>query len=113
MARLPRATFSLMLALLPATATVIGLIVLGQVPTARDLAGIALVILGIALHRDPPTAGKNPQQPGQGPGQADQPVKQASPEIAEGLHLHELRYTGNPFAAASGAGLRDLMTRMV
>jgi len=58
MARLPRATFSLMLALLPATATVIGLIVLGQVPTARDLAGIALVILGVALHRDPPSAEK-------------------------------------------------------
>src|SRR5215471_18571362 len=58
MARLPRATFSLMLALLPATATVIGLIVLGQVPTARDLAGIALVIVGVALHRDPPNAEK-------------------------------------------------------
>src|SRR5215471_15485815 len=54
MARLPRATFSLMLALLPATAAVIGLIVLGQVPTGRDLAGIGLVILGVALHRDPP-----------------------------------------------------------
>jgi inner membrane transporter RhtA len=54
MARLPRATFSLMLALLPATAAVIGLIVLGQVPTVRDLAGIGLVILGVALHRDPP-----------------------------------------------------------
>jgi inner membrane transporter RhtA len=54
MARLPRATFSLMLALLPATATVIGLIILGQVPTLRDLAGIALVVLGVALHRDPP-----------------------------------------------------------
>jgi inner membrane transporter RhtA len=54
MARLPRATFSLMLALLPAAATVIGLIVLGQVPTVRDLAGIGLVILGIALHRDHP-----------------------------------------------------------
>jgi inner membrane transporter RhtA len=54
MARLPRATFSLMLALLPATATVIGLIVLGQVPTTRDLAGIALVILGVALQRDAP-----------------------------------------------------------
>lgn len=54
MARLPRATFSLMLALLPAAATVIGLIVLGQVPTPRDLAGIGLVILGVALHRDPP-----------------------------------------------------------
>ena len=58
MARLPRATFSVMLALLPATATVIGLIVLGQVPTARDLAGIALVILGVALHRDPLNADK-------------------------------------------------------
>jgi inner membrane transporter RhtA len=54
MARLPRATFSLMLALLPATAAVIGLIVLGQVPTMRDLAGIGLVILGVALHHDPP-----------------------------------------------------------
>jgi inner membrane transporter RhtA len=52
MARLPRATFSLMLALLSATATVIGLIVLHQVPTARDLAGIALVIAGVAMHRD-------------------------------------------------------------
>jgi inner membrane transporter RhtA len=54
MARLPRATFSLMLALLPAAATVIGLVVLRQVPTARDLAGIALVILGVAVHRDTP-----------------------------------------------------------
>jgi inner membrane transporter RhtA len=54
MARLPRATFSLMLAVLPATAAVIGLIVLGQVPTVRDLTGIGLVILGVALHRDRP-----------------------------------------------------------
>jgi inner membrane transporter RhtA len=52
MARLPRATFSLMLALLPAAATVIGLIALHQVPTPRDLAGIALVIAGVAIHRD-------------------------------------------------------------
>jgi len=54
MARLPRATFSLMLALLPATATVIGLIVLNQVPTLQDIAGIGLVILGIAIHHDQP-----------------------------------------------------------
>jgi inner membrane transporter RhtA len=54
MSRLPRATFSLMLALLPATAAVIGLIVLGQVPTMRSLTGIGLVILGVALRRDPP-----------------------------------------------------------
>jgi inner membrane transporter RhtA len=51
MARLPRATFALMLALLPATATVIGLLVLSQVPTPRDLGGIALVVAGVALHR--------------------------------------------------------------
>ena len=60
MARLPRSTFSLMLALLPATATVIGLIVLGQVPTARALAGIALVILGVALHRVAPARREEP-----------------------------------------------------
>jgi inner membrane transporter RhtA len=53
MARLPRATFALMLALLPMFATIIGAVVLGQIPTIRDLAGIALVIAGIALHRPP------------------------------------------------------------
>jgi inner membrane transporter RhtA len=51
MARLPRATFALMLALLPAFAAIIGAVVLGQVPTSRDLAGIALVIAGVAVHR--------------------------------------------------------------
>jgi inner membrane transporter RhtA len=52
MARLPRATFALMLALLPATATLIGLAVLAQVPTWADLAGIALVAAGVAVHHD-------------------------------------------------------------
>jgi inner membrane transporter RhtA len=52
MARLRRATFALMLALLPATATVVGLIVLSQVPSVRDLAGIALVVAGVALHHE-------------------------------------------------------------
>ena len=52
MARLPRATFALMLALLPATAAVIGLVVLSQVPTPRDLAGIGLVVVGVAVHKD-------------------------------------------------------------
>jgi len=31
---------------------------------------------------------------------------------AEGLHVHDLRHTGNHFAAASGVRLRDLMVRM-
>jgi inner membrane transporter RhtA len=52
MARLARATFSLMLALLPVFATVIGAIVLRQLPTAQDVAGITLVVLGVALHRE-------------------------------------------------------------
>jgi inner membrane transporter RhtA len=51
MARLPRATFALLLALLPMFATLIGAIVLRQFPTAQDLIGIALVIGGVALHR--------------------------------------------------------------
>lgn len=53
MARLPRATFALMLALLPAFATLIGAVVLGQIPTAWELAGIALVMAGIAIHQAP------------------------------------------------------------
>jgi integrase len=31
---------------------------------------------------------------------------------ADGLHVHDLRHTGNHFAASSGAGLMDLMARM-
>jgi len=54
MARLPRATFALMLALLPATAAIIGMLVLHQMPSALDSAGLALVILGIARHRVEP-----------------------------------------------------------
>lgn len=53
MARLPRATFALMLALLPATATVIGFAVLNQVPTAQELIGVGLVIAGVAAHQPP------------------------------------------------------------
>jgi inner membrane transporter RhtA len=52
MARLPRSSFALMLALLPATATVIGVVVLRQMPTPAELAGVALVVIGVAVHRD-------------------------------------------------------------
>jgi inner membrane transporter RhtA len=53
MARLPRATFALMLTLLPATAAVVGMVVLRQVPSAIDIAGILLVALGVGLHKPP------------------------------------------------------------
>jgi inner membrane transporter RhtA len=52
MARLPRATYSLMVSLLPATATVVGLLVLAQVPTVTEALGIACVIAGVAMHRE-------------------------------------------------------------
>lgn len=52
MARLRRSTFALMLSLLPATATLIGVVVLGQIPTAIEVAGISLVVAGVAVHRD-------------------------------------------------------------
>jgi inner membrane transporter RhtA len=54
MARLSRAAYALLVSLLPATATVVGLIVLTQVPSVTDAAGIALVIGGVALHRERP-----------------------------------------------------------
>jgi inner membrane transporter RhtA len=52
MARLARATYALFVALLPATAALIGVVVLRQFPTFVDLAGIALVMIGVALHRE-------------------------------------------------------------
>ena len=51
MARLSRATFALLLALLPATASVIGIVVLHQMPSPIEMSGIALVIVGVKLHR--------------------------------------------------------------
>jgi inner membrane transporter RhtA len=51
MARLRRETFALMLSLLPATASLIGIVVLHQVPSWVEVAGILLVIAGVALHR--------------------------------------------------------------
>jgi inner membrane transporter RhtA len=52
MARLSRATYSLMVSLLPATATVIGIVVLAQIPSARQVLGVVLVVAAVAIHRD-------------------------------------------------------------
>jgi inner membrane transporter RhtA len=56
MARMSRSTYALMVALLPAVATVIGVVVLAQLPSAVEALGVALVIAGVALHRDAETA---------------------------------------------------------
>lgn len=51
MARLPRATYATMVALLPALATIIGIVVLTQIPSWIEVLGVTLVIAGVVLHR--------------------------------------------------------------
>jgi inner membrane transporter RhtA len=51
MARLPRATYSLLLALLPAFAVLMGAEVLHQIPTGTEIIGILLIAGGIAMHK--------------------------------------------------------------
>jgi inner membrane transporter RhtA len=72
MRRLARATYALMVSLLPATATVIGVVVLAQVPSWMEVAGVALVIAGVAVHREPQPADTLPSPHGaernRGPG---------------------------------------------
>jgi inner membrane transporter RhtA len=57
MASLARATYALMVSLLPATATAIGVVVLAQVPSRAEALGVGLVIGGVAIHREPAAAG--------------------------------------------------------
>jgi inner membrane transporter RhtA len=52
MARMPRATYALLVSLLPATATLIGVVVLAQIPRPAEAVGIALVMGGVAVHRE-------------------------------------------------------------
>jgi inner membrane transporter RhtA len=59
MARLPRATFALLLSLLPASAVVIGIVVLQQIPTIVEIVGVLLVAGGVALHREAEARTKN------------------------------------------------------
>ena len=68
MARLSRASYSLMVALLPATAVVVGVIVLGQLPSAAELVAVGLVIAGVAVHRDAPETPASPRGRGSGRG---------------------------------------------
>lgn len=51
MSRLPRSSFAFLLALLPAAATIIGVIVLRQIPSVVDVFGVLLVMIGVAVHK--------------------------------------------------------------
>jgi inner membrane transporter RhtA len=61
MRKLARATYALMVSLLPATATVIGIVVLAQIPTWIEVLGVALVVAGVAVHREPADATAPPE----------------------------------------------------
>ena len=52
MARLSRATFALLLSLLPASAATIGIVILHQIPSVVEVVGILLVAMGVALHKE-------------------------------------------------------------
>ena len=60
MKQLARSTYALMVSLLPATATVIGIVVLAQIPSWVEVLGVALVVAGVAVQRDPAAAEPEP-----------------------------------------------------
>ena len=62
MARLPRSTFALLLSLLPASAAIIGVVVLRQIPRPLEVVGILLVAAGVALHKEAEARSKNRTQ---------------------------------------------------
>ena len=59
------AKFALLLALLPVTATLIGVVVLGQIPTFPEIAGITLVVIALLLsaREAPETQAEAPRSP--------------------------------------------------
>lgn len=82
MRRLPRATYALMVALLPATATVIGIAVLAQIPSWAEVAGVGLVIAGVAIHRQTPESQRRTAQAEP----AERPVQASALASAAGRH---------------------------
>jgi inner membrane transporter RhtA len=59
MSRLPRASFAMLMSLLPASATIIGVIVLHQLPGPPEITGIGLVAAGVALRSEPAPAARS------------------------------------------------------
>lgn len=104
MARMARSTYALLVALLPATATVIGVVVLGQLPTPAELAGVALVVLAVVLHRELRT--ESPEK-AELPKKAESPEKTRSPEKI-GSPENVRRDAGREAGLAGNEGLPDL-----
>ena len=64
LATIGRARFALLLALLPATATVVGAAVLAQYPAPAELAGIALVMLALIVNASSSSRSIRPRRDG-------------------------------------------------
>ncbi|GAA4609269.1 DMT family transporter [Actinoallomurus liliacearum] len=63
MARMARSTYALLLSLLPATATVVGVVVLRQLPSLSEIIGLTAVVLGVAVHEHGPDAETSSEEP--------------------------------------------------
>jgi inner membrane transporter RhtA len=61
MTQLPRATYALFVALLPAVAVVVGMIVLTQIPKPIEILAVCLVITGVAIHQEPTSSSQSLQ----------------------------------------------------
>lgn len=61
--RVGQARFAILLALLPVTATVTGLVVLGQIPTLPEFLGILAVVAGVALRSPDKRPGRTSAEP--------------------------------------------------
>jgi inner membrane transporter RhtA len=79
MRRLPRASFALLLSLLPASAAAIGFLVLRQAPSLPDMVGILLVVAGVGLHRAEATRAPRSQ-----PGPAAATLAESAIELRRG-----------------------------
>ena len=100
MRRLPRATYALMVSVLPATATVIGIAVLAQIPSWVEVAGVALVIAGVAIHRQAP----EPQTPAAPAERAGRPARASALAAAAAPHSGAAHAAPGPPGSRRRAG---------
>ncbi len=102
MARMQRATYALLVSLLPATATVIGIVVLAQIPSWIEVVGVTLVVLGVALHRERAGPADSPAVAGQAPPSAL--CREADAKRDENRARRGLERPAHPRAAQQIAG---------
>jgi inner membrane transporter RhtA len=94
MALVPRATYALAVALLPATAAIIGVVVLAQMPSLREVIGVALVVAGVGLHQRKSASSAMSSSPS---------VRGGSPSSTTTAPPGQYGWGGRPPASSSGS----------